>query len=74
MTKSSKFASKFAREKWNRDLALYKEFNKLSEEPGSSRTEITRHLMKKYGLHSESSVWYIRKKVEERLQTKVEEK
>lgn len=53
---------------------MYKEFNKLSEEPGSSRTEITRHLMKKYGLHSESSVWYIRKKVEERLQTKGEEK
>lgn len=73
MTKSSRFASKFSKEKWARDLALYKEFTKLSEEPDSSRTEITRHLMKKYGLHSESSVWYIRKKVEKKLATSVQE-
>lgn len=63
----SRFATKFSQEKWKRDLALYEEFQKLTSEPNSSRTEVTTYLMNKYGLHSAASVWNIRKRVDERL-------
>lgn len=67
MAKNRRFESKYSREKKARDLALYNEFQKLTADPEASRTEVTRYLMEKYGLSSESSVWIIRKRVEQRL-------
>lgn len=63
----SKFASKRAQEKWKRDLAIYKEFNELTKDPTASKGEVTRHLMAKYGLFSETTIWCIRKQVEKIL-------
>lgn len=46
------------REKRNR--AIVREFARLAA-GGGSRVEITRYLMKKYQIYSESTIWKIRK-------------
>lgn len=63
----NRFASKREKEQWKRDLAIYNEFNELTADPEASKTEVTRHLMEKYGLYSEASIWHIRKRVEKKL-------
>lgn len=51
----------------SRNLAIYEEFNSLTAE-GGMKTEITRMLMKKYGLYGESHIWLIRKQVKKQLE------
>lgn len=60
----SKFASKKAQAKWKRDVAIFNEFNELTKDPTASKGEVTRYLMAKYGLFSETTIWSIRKNVE----------
>lgn len=64
MVKTSKFQSDLSKEKWKRNLAIYEEYNKLTQDPTASKQKVVHHLMKKYNLHSESTIWLIRKKVE----------
>jgi hypothetical protein len=73
MAKESKFKTEFQKEKEAKDLAIYKEFKKLTATPGASTGEVTKHLMLKYRLHSPSTIWGIRKRVEARLSAKEEE-
>lgn len=54
-------------EREKRDLAIYDEWNKLVAVEGQSRTLVTEHLMKKYGIHSVGTIYIIRKRVESRL-------
>ncbi len=63
----SKFASKRAQAKWKRDLAIYNEFNELTQDPTASKGEVSRYLMVKYGLFSQTTIWSIRRNVEKRL-------
>ena len=37
---------------------------------GQSKTVVTEHLMKKYGIHSQGTIYLIRRRVEERLKSK----
>ena len=50
-----------------RDLAIYNEYNALAAVKGQSKTQITKYLMEKYGIHSNGTIYAIRKKVEARL-------
>lgn len=53
-----------------RDLAIYNEYNSLMTVEGQSKTVVTEHLMKKYGIHSQGTIYLIRGRVEERLKSK----
>lgn len=53
-----------------RDLAIYNEYNSLMTIEGQSKTVVTEHLMKKYGIHSQGTIYVIRRRVEERLKSK----
>lgn len=52
-----------------RDLAIYNEYNALVAIEGQSRTQITNYLMQKYDIHSDGTIYTIRKRVEERLKS-----
>lgn len=54
-------------EREERDLAIYNEYNELMAVEGQSKTLVTEHLMKKYGIHSMGTIYVIRRRVEERL-------
>ena len=53
-----------------RDLAIYNEYNSLMTVEGQSKTVVTEHLMKKYGIHSQGTIYLIRRRVEDRLKSK----
>ena len=59
-------------EREKRDLAVFNEYNELMSIEGQSLTGVTEHLMKKYGIHSQSTIYVIRKRVEERLKREEE--
>lgn len=50
-----------------RDLAIYNEYIEMTSVDGQSKTLVIEHLMKKYGIHSQATVYVIRRRVEERL-------
>lgn len=59
--------TEFQREKEKRDYAIYSEFVALSAQQGAAITEVTNFLMRKYGIHSASTLWAIRKRVSNRI-------
>jgi len=61
------FKTEFQQEKEAKDKQIYDEFVSLSSEPRAAATEGTKFLMKKYGIHSPSTLWAIRKRVENRM-------
>jgi hypothetical protein len=54
-------------EREQRDMAIYTEYNNLTSINGQSKTLVTQHLMKKFKIHTPSTVYAIRRRVEERL-------
>jgi hypothetical protein len=50
-----------------RELAIYDEWKALMGEPGAMATAVNLHLTQKYGFGSDSTIWFIRKRVEKRL-------
>ena len=64
------FKTDCQREREERDLAIYNEYNELMSVEGQSRTLVTEHLMKKYNVHSQGTIYVIRRRVEERLARK----
>lgn len=67
MTERSRFRTDNAVQKEKRDLAIYEEYHRLIAEPGAAKTKVADYLCDKYGLHSRSTIWFIRKRVEERI-------
>nr|DAL65644.1 MAG TPA_asm: helix-turn-helix domain protein [Caudoviricetes sp.] len=57
--------TEFQQKKERKYKKLYDEFILLSSEEGASITEITKLLMRKYNIHSPSTIWKIRKQFEE---------
>ena len=55
-----------------RDLAIYHEYNEMMSAKGQSKTLVTQHLMKKYGVHSQGTIYVIRRRVEEMLKKQEE--
>ena len=61
------FKTAYQVEQEAKDLAVYNEWNELMKVPGQSATGVSAHLMQKYNIHSQSTIWFIRKRVEKRL-------
>ena len=61
------FKTDCQKEREKRDLAIYNEYNEMMSVDGQSRTLVTQHLMKKYGVHSQGTIYAIRRRVEEML-------
>ncbi len=64
------FKTDCQKEREERDLAIYKEYNELMSVEGQSRTLVTEHLMKKYNVHSQGTIYVIRRRVEASLKRK----
>lgn len=67
MAKPKIFKTECQEEREKRDLAIYNEYHELMAVKGQSRTLVTEHLMKKYGIHSAGTIYVIRRRVETRL-------
>ena len=63
----SKIKTKFRIEKEARELAIYNEWNELMSQPGVMAMSVRKYLCEKYGFGAESTIWFIRKRVEKRL-------
>lgn len=59
--------TEFQLEREKRERLIYDEFVALASEQGTAVTKVTELLMKKYGIHSPSTLWAIRRRVESRL-------
>lgn len=55
------------RERVKRDMAIYSEYEEMMSVEGQSATEVAKFLMKKYNIHSMSTVYVIRRRAEEQL-------
>ena len=64
------FKTDCQREREKRDLAIYNEYVELMSVEGQSKTLVTEHLMKKYGIHSQGTIYVIRRRVEKLLKAK----
>lgn len=62
------FKTECQKEREKRDMAIYNEYDELMAVKGQSRTLVTEHLMKKYGIHSAGTIYVIRRRVAARLQ------
>lgn len=56
------------REREQRDLAIYSDYERMMSVPSQSATEVGKVLMNKYKIHSLGTIYVIRKRVEKRLQ------
>lgn len=68
MVKPTIFKTKLQQERENRDLAIFNEYNQLVALEGQSKTQVTEHLMKKFGIHSAGTIYVIRNRVAARLE------
>lgn len=66
------FKTDCQKEREKRDLAIYNEYNEMMSVDGQSRTLVTQHLMKKYGVHSQGTIYVIRRRVEKMLKKQEE--
>ena len=59
--------------KWRerRNLALYEEYTELTSVEGQGKTGVNGYLMRKYGIHSQSTIYVIIRRVEERIKAKI---
>lgn len=64
------FKTDCQREREKRDLAIYNEYTELMSVKGQSKTLVTEYLMKKYNIHSQGTIYVIRRRIEEKLKTK----
>lgn len=74
MQNESKIKTPFRIKKEARELAIYNEYNELMSQPGAMATAVDRHLTEKYGFGAESTIWFIRKRVEKRLKEEAAQK
>ena len=70
MDKLKIFKTECQKEREKRDLAIYNEYNEMMSVDGQSKTLVVQHLMKKYGVHSQGTIYVIRRRVEEMLNQK----
>lgn len=66
------FKTECQKEREKRDLAIYNEYNEMMSLDGQSRTLVIQHLMKKYGVHSQGTIYVIRRRVEEMMKKRNE--
>lgn len=56
------------REREQRDMDIYADYEHMMSVPGQSATEVCKMLMAKYKIHSLGTIYVIRKRVEKKLQ------
>lgn len=61
------FKTAYQEEQEAKDMAIYNEWNELMQLPGQSATAVAQHLMQKYNIHSQSTIWVMRRRAEARL-------
>lgn len=64
------FKTDCQKEREERDLAIYKEYNELMSVEGQSKVMANCFLMKKYNIHSQGTIYVILKRVEQKLKRK----
>lgn len=64
MNKVRIFKTDCQKEREERDFAIYKEYEELTSVDGQSKVLVVEHLMKKYGIHSQSTIYAIRHRIE----------
>lgn len=64
------FKTECQKEREKRDWAIYNEYNDMMSVEGQRSTLVTQHLMKKYGVHSQGTIYVIRRRVEKQLKAK----
>lgn len=70
MTKKPKnLLTKFQLERIEREQEISNEYDSLLSEPGAMKTPVEEFLMRKYNIHSRSTIWLIRKRVAKRNET-----
>lgn len=62
-----KFQTDYQKEREVREMQIYQDFLELTSKPRVAVTKVTEFLMKKYSIHSSSTLWAIRKRVEAKL-------
>ena len=67
MTMETVFKTKFQQEREQRELAIYTEYQSLAAAPDNSKVAIAEYLCEKYHLATISTIYSIRKRVENRL-------
>lgn len=72
MDKVKIFKTECQKEREKRDWAIYNEYNDMMSVEGQRSTLVTQHLMKKYGVHSQATIYVIRRRVEEKLKKQEE--
>jgi len=70
MDKVKIFKTDCQKEREERDLAIYKEYEELTSVEGQSKVLVVEHLMKKYGIHSQGTIYVIRRRVEKLLKVR----
>ena len=66
------FKTEYQKERAKRDWAIYNEYKAMMSVAGQRSTLVTQHLMKKYGVHSQGTIYVIRRRVEEMLKKQEE--
>ena len=61
------FKTELQKQREERDMKIYLEFEEMRSVLESSKTEVARHLMSKYGLYSVGTIYTIHKRVATRL-------
>lgn len=67
MDERQEFKTPHRVKKEEKELKIYSEFMELSQKPGASKVEIAKFLCEKYDIATISTIYSIRKRVEERL-------
>lgn len=55
--------TKLQEKRFKRDLSVYSDYEELMSLPGQSATEVCKHLMQKYEINSQSTIYVIIKRV-----------
>lgn len=63
----TKIKTPFRIKKEARELAIYNERKELMAQPGAMATAVDKYLTKKYEFGSETTIWFICKRVERRV-------
>ena len=71
MSETKKLRTKLQEKRDKRDLAIVKEWEKMTALPEQSKTVVTKMLMKKYGIYSAGTIYDIRKRVQARREAAV---
>lgn len=67
MSQKKSLKTTFRAEKEAKEFRIYEDYNELIKQPGAMATAVDEHLMAKYNIFSKSTIWLIRKRVEQRL-------